>query len=137
MPYEPVLIGGGGGLQFVDMIRFSQQTAAEKEDSCQGSGNGGFQTEVRVCLKICDCSHQLRGVPGPPGPKCQKTSQKGRLGPVGPECQKSVEKVKKVPKKSLFGTFSALFRLLRDFFGPFLALRADRPETTFQREAKT
>ena len=78
----------------------------------------------------CDCSDQLQGVPGPPGPKCQKTSQKGRPGPVGPECQKSAEKVTKKSPKSLS---LALFRDFFDFFGTFLALRADRPGTTFLR----
>ena len=75
----------------------------------------------------CDCSDQLQpeGVPG----EMPKKSQKGRLGPVGPECQKSAEKSKKCRE-------SAEERLLRDFsdfFGTFLALRGDRPETTFLR----
>ena len=54
----------------------------------------------------CDCSDQLQGVPGPPGPKCQKSLKKVVPGPTGPECQKSAQKVEKVTKKSLFGTFS-------------------------------
>ena len=76
---------------------------------------------------ICDCSGQLQGVPGPPGPKCQKKrSQKGRLGPVGPECQKrAAEKVKNDKKVSL--------RHFLDFFGTFLALRADRKKTNNHR----
>ena len=59
----------------------------------------------------CDCSDQLQGVPGPPGPKCRKSLKRGRPGPVGPECQKSAEKVEKVPKRDFFRDvldFSAL-----------------------------
>ena len=81
----------------------------------------------------CDNSNQLQGVPAPPDPKCQKTSQKGRLRPTGPECQKSAKKCRKsrkshekVPKRDYLGIFLT-------FLAIFLALRADRPGQTFLR----
>ena len=80
--------------------------------------------------KDCDWSRRLQGVPGPPGPKCPKSLKKVFPGPSAPERQKSAEKVRKVSQESL----KSLSRVsLWHFFGTFLALRADRPETTFLR----
>ena len=55
-----------------------------------------------------------------------KKSQKGLPGPVGP-------RVPKKSKESLKSLSLALFRGSFDLFDTFLALRADRPETTFLR----
>ena len=65
-------------------------------------------------------------MPGPPGPKCQKSPKK-----VAPGL--SARSAKKVPKKSRKSLSLAFFRDFFDFFGTFFALRVDRPGTTFLR----
>ena len=74
---------------------------------------------VSLCLAILGVRPEppVTGSAGPSGPRMLKKSQEGLPGPVGPECPKSAEKVWKVPKKSLFGTFSRLFGLFRHFLG--------------------
>ena len=68
-------------------------------------------------------------MPGPPGPKCQKKSQKGRLGPVGPKCQKVAKKSKKSQKKGLSRDFlETFYRLFIDFLGAFVALRGRKKQ---------
>ena len=86
--------------------------------------------ESKTGLLHCNCSDQLQGVPGPPGPKCRKSLKKVLPDLSARSAKKSA---KKVPKKSKKSRKSLSLALFRDFFGTFLALRADRPGTTFLR----
>ena len=73
--------------------------------------------------KNCDPSRHLQESPDPPGPKSQKSLQKGPFG--GP--QKSLKKYPEKSKNTDFWTFLGIFRLFRVFFGTFLRT----PKKTF------
>ena len=81
---------------------------------------------MQVTPRLLSVERPVRGNVWLSGPKILKKSQAGLPGPVGWENQKSAEKVEKASK-------SVKERLFRDFFGTFLALRADRPGKTFLR----
>ena len=77
---------------------------------------GMYGLHVLSATLICDCSAQLQGVPGPPGPKCRKSLKKVVPGPSGQSAKKVPKKCRKsheeVPKRDFFvtfSTFSALF----------------------------
>ena len=130
---EDVLLGVGGGQTVVDLRLFAGALMTDEarpfQRKCLRMGESCNCSRYNVATSYRECRASRPAMP--------KKYQKVCLGPVGQECQKSAEKVEKVPKKSLFGTFSALLRLSTlfgtpgrqardDLFETFLALRARR-----------
>ena len=82
----------------------------------------------------CDCIatsyRERRAQNAQNAEKVSKRSSRACRPGVPKKCRKSRKSHEKVPKRDFFVTFSEFFRHL---FGTFLALRADRPATTFLR----
>ena len=73
------------------------------------------------------CNPHIQESPHPRAPKPPKSLEKDFPGLPA----RSVKKVSKKSPNTDFGVFLTLFRVIWDFFGTFLTLRAGRPGNTF------